>query len=343
MTAPVVGDDQAPATYSCPGGATVLLRRRALCMITGGTSIARKKEVCSLFGQPRRRKEPYGMRIGLMVGPERGRYGTKVAAAPGRRPVGGGGRAGHRVDPPDPRRVRRPHRRHRGRRRDLPHRDRHGGGTRSSRGIRSPWPSRSSRSRPCARGAWPSASASRTTGSSTRCSACPTSTRWPPCAPTSTCSTRPCPGPGPVDVENERFRVHNPLDVTDVTPTPVLLAALGPRMLQLCGERSRRDHPVDGRRTGHRHLRRARPDPCLRGGRPAGPPGGGRHTGLPVRRPRDRRRRGPDQPDPRPRPRSRPTTRGCSTRATPGASATSWPPAASRRSGSACRVSPTPG
>jgi F420-dependent oxidoreductase-like protein len=45
-------------------------------------------------------------------------------------------------------------------------------------------------------------------------------------------------GPGPVDVENDRFRVHNPLDITDVTPTPVLLAALGPRMLQLCGERT---------------------------------------------------------------------------------------------------------
>ena len=45
-------------------------------------------------------------------------------------------------------------------------------------------------------------------------------------------------GPGTVDVENEFFRVHNPLDITDVTPTPVLLAALGPRMLQLCGERT---------------------------------------------------------------------------------------------------------
>ncbi len=45
-------------------------------------------------------------------------------------------------------------------------------------------------------------------------------------------------GPGTVDVENEFFRVHNPLDVTDVTPTPVLMAALGPRMLQLCGERT---------------------------------------------------------------------------------------------------------
>jgi F420-dependent oxidoreductase-like protein len=45
-------------------------------------------------------------------------------------------------------------------------------------------------------------------------------------------------GPGPVDVENDLFRVHNPLDITDVAPTPVLLAALGPRMLELCGSRT---------------------------------------------------------------------------------------------------------
>jgi F420-dependent oxidoreductase-like protein len=45
-------------------------------------------------------------------------------------------------------------------------------------------------------------------------------------------------GPGPVDVENDLFRVHNPLDITDVQPTPVLLAALGPLMLRLCGERA---------------------------------------------------------------------------------------------------------
>lgn len=44
-------------------------------------------------------------------------------------------------------------------------------------------------------------------------------------------------GPGPVDVENAMFNVHNPLDITDVSPTPVLLAALGPRMLRLAGER----------------------------------------------------------------------------------------------------------
>jgi F420-dependent oxidoreductase-like protein len=45
-------------------------------------------------------------------------------------------------------------------------------------------------------------------------------------------------GPGQVDVENEHFRVHNPVDITDITPTPLLLAALGPRMLQLAGERT---------------------------------------------------------------------------------------------------------
>ena len=45
-------------------------------------------------------------------------------------------------------------------------------------------------------------------------------------------------GPGPVDVENDLFRIHNPLDITDVAPTPVLLAALGPAMLKLAGERT---------------------------------------------------------------------------------------------------------
>jgi F420-dependent oxidoreductase-like protein len=44
-------------------------------------------------------------------------------------------------------------------------------------------------------------------------------------------------GPGPVDVENETFQVHNPLDITDL-PTPILIAALGPVMLRLAGERA---------------------------------------------------------------------------------------------------------
>jgi F420-dependent oxidoreductase-like protein len=45
-------------------------------------------------------------------------------------------------------------------------------------------------------------------------------------------------GPGPVDVENDVYRVHNPLDVTDLEPTPILLAALGPSMLRIAGERA---------------------------------------------------------------------------------------------------------
>jgi F420-dependent oxidoreductase-like protein len=43
-------------------------------------------------------------------------------------------------------------------------------------------------------------------------------------------------GPGSVDVENDQFRVHSPMDVTDWGPTPVLLAALAPVMLRIAGE-----------------------------------------------------------------------------------------------------------
>jgi 5,10-methylenetetrahydromethanopterin reductase len=45
-------------------------------------------------------------------------------------------------------------------------------------------------------------------------------------------------GPCQVDVVNDRFRVHNPLDITDITSTPLLLAALGPMMLRLAGDRT---------------------------------------------------------------------------------------------------------
>ena len=43
-------------------------------------------------------------------------------------------------------------------------------------------------------------------------------------------------GPGSVDVENDSYRVHSPMDVTDWSPNPVLLAALAPMMLRLAGE-----------------------------------------------------------------------------------------------------------
>jgi 5,10-methylenetetrahydromethanopterin reductase len=44
-------------------------------------------------------------------------------------------------------------------------------------------------------------------------------------------------GPGSVDVENDSFTVHNPTVLgTDDKPMPVLVAALGPVMLQIAGE-----------------------------------------------------------------------------------------------------------
>ena len=45
-------------------------------------------------------------------------------------------------------------------------------------------------------------------------------------------------GPGAVDVDNDSFRVHSPMDVADLRPMPVLLAALGPTMLRIAGERA---------------------------------------------------------------------------------------------------------
>ena len=43
-------------------------------------------------------------------------------------------------------------------------------------------------------------------------------------------------GPGSVDVENDQFRVHSPMDVSDWAPNPVVLAALAPVMLRVAGE-----------------------------------------------------------------------------------------------------------
>lgn len=43
-------------------------------------------------------------------------------------------------------------------------------------------------------------------------------------------------GPGSVDVENDSFTVHNPMAIGADTVMPVLVAALGPVMLQIAGE-----------------------------------------------------------------------------------------------------------
>ena len=42
--------------------------------------------------------------------------------------------------------------------------------------------------------------------------------------------------PGSIDVENDTFKVHNPLDIAPVAPMPMLVAALGPVMLKIAGE-----------------------------------------------------------------------------------------------------------
>jgi F420-dependent oxidoreductase-like protein len=44
--------------------------------------------------------------------------------------------------------------------------------------------------------------------------------------------------PGAVAVDNDSFSVHSPVDVTDAFETPVLIAALGPAMLRIAGERT---------------------------------------------------------------------------------------------------------
>lgn len=45
-------------------------------------------------------------------------------------------------------------------------------------------------------------------------------------------------GPGVAAVDNGNYHVHSPVDVTDAFGLPVLLAALGPAMLRLAGERA---------------------------------------------------------------------------------------------------------
>jgi F420-dependent oxidoreductase-like protein len=45
-------------------------------------------------------------------------------------------------------------------------------------------------------------------------------------------------GPGAIAVDNASYHVHSPVDVTDACEMPVLLAALGPAMLRIAGERT---------------------------------------------------------------------------------------------------------
>jgi 5,10-methylenetetrahydromethanopterin reductase len=95
-------------------------------------------------------------------------------------------------------------------------------------------------------------------------------------------------GPGDVDVENDTFTVHNPTVLGTETPMPVLVAALGPVMLQIAGELAdgtvlwmADERAIGGQRwaacAAHRRW----------------------HPGVPVRQLRDWRCEGAGQPHPR--------------------------------------------
>ena len=91
-------------------------------------------------------------------------------------------------------------------------------------------------------------------------------------------------GPGPVDVENELLPGAQSAGHHRRHAHPRPAGRPRPAHAGTLWGKGRRDHPVDGRRAGHRFLRRPEPRPGGRGGRPAGSPGGGRYPGLPVRR-----------------------------------------------------------
>ena len=290
------------------------------------------------------RSEPRGsgMRIGVMVGPERGRYAHEGRAPPRRRPLGGGGRRLLDLGPADPRRVRRLHRGDAGRRRDEPGRGRHRGRARAG-----PAPDRARPAGAVGAGGLRAAASPRTRRVAPldhRRDARPAlrATGGDPAGAPRRARPRPRRSRPRSTSRTTLFRVHNPLDITDITPTPVLLAALGPVMLRLAGERTdgtilwmADERAIDSHVVPH--LTKAaeaagRPAPRIVAGDPC----------VRLRRRRGRRRLRPHQPHPvggggvaqlpeAPRPRRRRAT-----------SATSSRPAASPPSRSGCGRSPTP-
>ena len=148
-------------------------------------------------------------------------------------------------------------------------------------------------------------------------------------------------GPGPVDVENDDFRVHNPLDVTDVVPTPILLAALAPVMLRIAGELASGTilWMADERAIGEHVLPRltARPRPRA-GPRRGSWPGSRSRCAAPTRSTRHATGRTARSDTPS----TRRTTSACSSTATPPTSAISSPPATKPRWSHASVGSATP-
>ena len=132
-------------------------------------------------------------------------------------------------------------------------------------------------------------------------------------------------GPGPVDVENDDFRVHNPLDVTDIAPTPILLAALAPVMLRIAGELASGTilWMADERAIGEHVVPRI--TKAAAGGGPARAARRRRRAGRAVRQRRGRRARARGRTRRSGTPSTRRTTSACSSTATRPTSATSSP------------------
>ncbi len=102
-----------------------------------------------------------------------------------------------------------------------------------------------------------------------------------------------------IDVENDSFTVHNPTVLGAATPMPVLVAALGPVMLQIAGEHAdgtslwMADEKAIGEHIAPpRSTRRPRRPVSLR------PPHRRGYPGHLVRELRDRGGQGPRQPHP---------------------------------------------
>ena len=147
-------------------------------------------------------------------------------------------------------------------------------------------------------------------------------------------------GPGPVDVENDGYRVHNPLDVTDIADAdPARGAGAGD-----APHRRRADvghDPLDGRRARDRRARRPAHHEGCRRGRATGAADRRRRPGRAVLQGRGGRRARVGEPGCSGMPSTRRTTSACSSTATPPTSATCSRRATSRRSSSGCAASAT--
>ena len=148
-------------------------------------------------------------------------------------------------------------------------------------------------------------------------------------------------GPGAVAVDNDNYHVHSPVDVTDAFEMPMLIAALGPTMLRIAGERTGGtilwmaderaigDYVVPsitqaaqaGGPVRKSALSQAFPSPCARTTKSTKP------AHMPARCSAT--------------PTSPPITCGCSSTATPKTSATPWRRATNRLSSPGCSATAT--